>query len=383
LLASVVARRPHRVRRSTLVTTSSHPRADPSHHQKNPTINTTTSNNYNNSNNNKRKRTHETTIDIDSLAPDQIDYYVHYVDHDRRLDEWVTLDKFLLHTLERYQQGDAATAATATSADDEDDAGAMDKNDAENDADAAAAAPAPDDGDEDDNEGDDQGSNHGAPSSSADTRLVLTRRRSSASMNQHHQQAASNSIINNNNNNEADFSFSGGNWHGGHHRHHHHGGDPAASAFEREHEETTKVKNIETMVMGCWQVEAWYYSPFPAEYSDIETLYVCEFCLQYMKKRLTLRRHKAVCPHRHPPGREIYREGDLSVFELDGKDHRAYCQKLCLLAKLFLDHKTLYYDVNPFYFYVVTTVDSHGAHIVGYFSKEKVGLFFVYFLWLS
>ena len=51
---------------------------------------------------------------------------------------------------------------------------------------------------------------------------------------------------------------------------------------------------------------------------------------------------------------------------------------LCLLPKFmfvgqaFLDHKTLYYDVDPFHFYVFTEVDSHGSHIVGYFSKEKV-----------
>ena len=51
---------------------------------------------------------------------------------------------------------------------------------------------------------------------------------------------------------------------------------------------------------------------------------------------------------------------------------RVYCQNLCLLAKLFLDHKTLYYDVNPFLFYVICHVDEYGAHIVGYFSKEKV-----------
>lgn len=50
----------------------------------------------------------------------------------------------------------------------------------------------------------------------------------------------------------------------------------------------------------------------------------------------------------------------------------ADCQNLCLLAKLFLDHKTLYYDVDPFWFYIVTEVDNEGAHIVGYFSKEKV-----------
>lgn len=164
------------------------------------------------------------------------------------------------------------------------------------------------------------------------------------------------------------FSFTGGNWHAGS------SNDPASAAFEREHEETTKVKNIEQIVMGSWEVAAWYYSPFPVEYSDVETLYVCEFCLTYMKKMKSLRKHKAECKCRQPPGPEIYREDDISVYELDGKDNRAYCQKLCLLAKLFLDHKTLYYDVTPFYFYVVTKVDSNGAHIVGYFSKEKVGV---------
>lgn len=51
--------------------------------------------------------------------------------------------------------------------------------------------------------------------------------------------------------------------------------------------------------------------------------------------------------------------------------NKIYCQNLCLLAKLFLDHKTLYYDVEPFLFYAVTKNDRHGCHLVGYFSKEK------------
>ncbi len=33
---------------------------------------------------------------------------------------------------------------------------------------------------------------------------------------------------------------------------------------------------------------------------------------------------------------------------------QVYGQNLCLLAKLFLDHKTLHYDVEPFLFYVLT-----------------------------
>ena len=61
-----------------------------------------------------------------------------------------------------------------------------------------------------------------------------------------------------------------------------------------------------------------------------------------------------LCPY---PGDEIYREKDISIFEVDPKVQRVYCENICLLAKLFLDHKTLYYDVEPFLFYVVCKVD--------------------------
>ena len=57
------------------------------------------------------------------------------------------------------------------------------------------------------------------------------------------------------------------------------------------------------------------------------------------------------------------------MFEVDGIDHKLYCQNLCLLSKLFLDHKALYFDVEPFCFYVLTEVDVQGCYIAGYFSK--------------
>lgn len=56
---------------------------------------------------------------------------------------------------------------------------------------------------------------------------------------------------------------------------------------------------------------------------------------------------------------------------MDGRKNPVYCQNLCLLAKLFLGSKTLYYDVEPFLFYVMTENDNYGCHFVGYFSKEK------------
>ena len=47
------------------------------------------------------------------------------------------------------------------------------------------------------------------------------------------------------------------------------------------------------------------------------------------------------------------------------RKEKQYCQNLCYLAKLFLDHKTLYYDVDLFLFYVLCECDSRGAHVVG------------------
>ena len=64
-----------------------------------------------------------------------------------------------------------------------------------------------------------------------------------------------------------------------------------------------------------------------------------------------------------------YDKANMSVFEVDGYIHKLYCQNLCLLAKLFLDHKTLYFDVEPFMFYGLTEVDKYGCHLIGYFSK--------------
>ncbi|XP_072288893.1 histone acetyltransferase KAT6A isoform X3 [Eucyclogobius newberryi] len=122
---------------------------------------------------------------------------------------------------------------------------------------------------------------------------------------------------------------------------------------------------------GKFEIQTWYSSPYPQEYSRLPKLYLCEFCLRYMKSRSILYQHMKKCQWFHPPANEIYRKDDVSVFEVDGNVSTIYCQNLCLLAKLFLDHKTLYYDVEPFLFYVLTQNDSKGCHLVGYFSKEK------------
>ncbi|XP_048884267.1 histone acetyltransferase KAT5 isoform X2 [Brienomyrus brachyistius] len=141
---------------------------------------------------------------------------------------------------------------------------------------------------------------------------------------------------------------------------------------DRSHDDiVTRMKNIDCIELGRHRLKPWYFSPYPQELTALPILYLCEFCLKYLKSLKCLQRHLTKCNLRHPPGNEIYRKGTISFFEIDGRKNKTYSQNLCLLAKCFLDHKTLYYDTDPFLFYVMTEYDSKGFHIVGYFSKEK------------
>ncbi|XP_033105515.1 histone acetyltransferase KAT5-like [Anneissia japonica] len=140
---------------------------------------------------------------------------------------------------------------------------------------------------------------------------------------------------------------------------------------EKSDDVLTRIKNINLIELGKHRIKPWYFSPYPVELTSKQVIYLCEFCLKYAKSFTCLSRHKTKCNLRHPPGNEIYRKSTISFFEIDGRKNKAYSQNLCLLAKLFLDHKTLYYDTDPFLFYVMTEYDSMGFHIVGYFSKEK------------
>ncbi|KAL1123501.1 hypothetical protein AAG570_002579 [Ranatra chinensis] len=116
-------------------------------------------------------------------------------------------------------------------------------------------------------------------------------------------------------------------------------------ARERSHQVTKKSTESDSLVLtspapsnlpprcpaaiefGQYLIQTWYSSPFPQEYARLGKLFLCEFCLKYTKSKVVLQRHLDKCTWRHPPGTEIYRHKDLSVFE--------------------------------------------GFHLVGYFSKEK------------
>jgi hypothetical protein len=149
-----------------------------------------------------------------------------------------------------------------------------------------------------------------------------------------------------------------------------------------EWEKATKVKRIDRIFIGGSIMETWYWSPFPNDFQDCSLLYICEFCLSFYREKSEFQMHALNCKHRHPPGDEIYcdpsTECRMSVFEVDGFFERVYCENLCYLSKLFLDHKRFdRFDVSNFYFYVIgewmvsPTGDQLGFRFIGYFSKEK------------
>lgn len=57
-------------------------------------------------------------------------------------------------------------------------------------------------------------------------------------------------------------------------------------------------------------MEVWYQSPYPDDAARLPKLYLCEFCLQYQKCEIGMKRHAAKCVWRHPPGDEV---NDISV----------------------------------------------------------------------
>ena len=144
-----------------------------------------------------------------------------------------------------------------------------------------------------------------------------------------------------------------------------------SGSMTQDTHEIARVKNFSKIQIGKYEVEPWYFSPYPVELTEYDHLYICEFCFSYFGPKKSFERHRSKCTLLHPPGNEIYRHEDVSFFEIDGRRQRTWCRNLCLLSKLFLDHKTLYYDVDPFMFYCMCVRDEYGCHLIGYFSKEK------------
>ena len=142
-----------------------------------------------------------------------------------------------------------------------------------------------------------------------------------------------------------------------------------ARDFHGMHKHTLKVRNIPSITIGDVVMKCWYFSPYPV-YCHGKHLFMCGRCFRYFVDETAYQKHRARETIK-PPGREIYRKGDLSVFQIYGVEHLVECQCLSLLCKLFLDNKTLYYhDIENYAFYVLFRMNDNGYELTAFFSKH-------------
>ena len=142
------------------------------------------------------------------------------------------------------------------------------------------------------------------------------------------------------------------------------------SKGEEKMQEQSPIRNIDSIQYGDKEIDCWYYSPYLPQFTENRHLYVCDVCLRYFTNEKDFFSHGHGKYDRRPPGREIYRAGKLSMFEVAGAEHKIFCQCLSLLSKLFLDDVAVFYNVSQFVFFVLCECDEYGAHVVSFFSRD-------------
>ncbi|KAL9099732.1 MAG: hypothetical protein Q9163_004810 [Psora crenata] len=140
--------------------------------------------------------------------------------------------------------------------------------------------------------------------------------------------------------------------------------------------------NIHQVVLGDILFRTWYPSFYPEGLvgKEVDTLYICQWCFKYSTDVSHFLTHVRLCPHNvnGPPGRLIYLQDQHSIYRVDGEEHQLFAQNLSLFAKLFLDNKSVFFDVSCFDYYLLvrhppsSEASTLGPQIIGFFSKEKM-----------
>lgn len=167
-------------------------------------------------------------------------------------------------------------------------------------------------------------------------------------------------------------------------------------------------RNIDNVVFGNYEFKTWYgntayFSKNNTNHPDLgihttetkklqsptstsndiwlDTLFVCEYCFKYCDEQSLMTAHRVVCPKNTTfpqTGRLVYRDpiSKYAIKQVRGYRHQLFCQNLCLFAKLFLDDKSVYYNVDAYEFFVLYGLPESASDFdqnmipMGYFSHE-------------
>ena len=103
----------------------------------------------------------------------------------------------------------------------------------------------------------------------------------------------------------------------------------------------------------------------------IDTLFVCPFCFKYTDIQMEWEHHMNCCKFKfNLPGKVMYNDGQLIVRKVKGVDQKLFCQCMCLMAKFFLDNKSVFYDLDYFDFYIAYQLLDRQEVPMGFYSRE-------------
>lgn len=103
----------------------------------------------------------------------------------------------------------------------------------------------------------------------------------------------------------------------------------------------------------------------------IEKLCFCPYCFKYTDNTSEIQRHCQGCPYKSKlPGKVMYFDGEVTIRKVKGCRHKLFCQCMCVLAKFFLDNKSIFFNLEYYDFYVIYQMMDGYLTPMGFFSQE-------------
>ncbi|KAG7806363.1 hypothetical protein KL921_004760 [Ogataea angusta] len=105
----------------------------------------------------------------------------------------------------------------------------------------------------------------------------------------------------------------------------------------------------------------------------IKKLSFCPYCFRYTTNADDSLRHLSYCSYkRNLPGQVMYLDDVCSIRRVNGKQHKLFCQCMSILAKFFLDNKSVFFNVDLFDFFVIYQTLDGVSTPMGFYSRELV-----------
>lgn len=136
---------------------------------------------------------------------------------------------------------------------------------------------------------------------------------------------------------------------------------------------TVKQRQINKVFYGSHPITPWYPSYYHEDLIGkdvVDTLYICPTCFKYTTNGPAHAAHSTgECKYEvSPRGSRCYGKDGYEIWGIDGEEDTLFAQNLSLFGKLFIENKSVCFDVGGFMYYVLVEM----GQIVGYFSKEKL-----------